>query len=237
MSIRLEAPRPVVGPQRGFTLVELLVVIGIIALLLAILMPALWRAKESARRIECLNDLRQLGTALMFYTQENRGRFPGAWDWHPRLNGTTWEGPLLRYHGVSNAQVPKLYTCPSDDPETRRPGRYPFTYTGNWHVFWFDPTRSVVKITEIRRSSEKIMIIDESPETVDDNVWAPENWFGDRQNMLSNRHDLRRERAREGNPEDTLKRGKGCVVFADGRADFVDRRLAMDANYCDARKP
>jgi prepilin-type N-terminal cleavage/methylation domain-containing protein len=145
MSARRRTPH-LTDVRAGFTLVELLVVIGIIALLLAILMPALSRARESARRI-CLSDLKQLGTALMFYTQENKGRFPGAWEWHPRLNGTTWEGPLVRYHGISNAQVPKLYTCPSDDPETRRPGRYPFCYTGNWHVFWFDPGRSVVKIT------------------------------------------------------------------------------------------
>jgi len=237
MSGRRRAPQVFLELRPAFTLVELLVVIGIIALLAAILMPTLWRARESARRVQCMSDLKQLGTALVFYTQENKGRFPGAWDWHPRLNGTTWEGPLVRYHGISNAQVPKLYSCPSDDPDTRRPGRYPFTDTGNWHIFWFDPIRSVAKITEIRRSSEKIMIIDESPETVDDPVWAPENWFGDRQNMLSNRHDLHRERAREGNQEETLKRGKGCVVFADGRADFIDRRLAMDADYYDAKKP
>ena len=64
---------------RGFTLVELLVVIGIIAVLIAMLMPTLSRAKESTRRIQCMSDLRQLGNAVMMYTQEFKGRFPDAW--------------------------------------------------------------------------------------------------------------------------------------------------------------
>jgi prepilin-type N-terminal cleavage/methylation domain-containing protein/prepilin-type processing-associated H-X9-DG protein len=223
--------------RRAFTLVELLVVVGIIAVLIALLMPTLNRARESARRIQCLSNLRQLGTAVMMYTQEFKGRFPGAWDWHPRPTGPggTFEGPLLKYH--NNGGVPVLYTCPSDDPLSHR-GSYPYTYTGNWHVFWFSGGGfSVERITQIKRSSEKIMIIDESSETVDDNVWAPENWFGDRQNMLSNRHDQQRERARESNPEETLKRGKGNVVFADGHADFVPRKLAMSPDNVDPFKP
>ena len=221
----------------AFTLVELLVVVGIIAILIAMLMPSLSRARESARRVQCLSNLRQLGTAVMMYTQEYKGRFPGAWDWHPRPTTPpgTFEGPLLKYH--NNGGVPQLYTCPSDDPLTHRNG-YPYCYTGNWHVFWFNGGGfSVERITQIKRSSEKIMIIDESSETVDDNVWAPENWFGDRQNMLSNRHDQSRERARESNAEETLKRGKGNVVFADGHADFIPRKLAMSPDNVDPFKP
>ncbi|HZZ42463.1 MAG TPA: prepilin-type N-terminal cleavage/methylation domain-containing protein [Tepidisphaeraceae bacterium] len=62
--------------KNGFTLVELLVVIGIIALLISILLPALNRARENANRISCSSNLRQISMAFVMYTNENKGWFP-----------------------------------------------------------------------------------------------------------------------------------------------------------------
>src|SRR6478609_2957523 len=61
----------------AFTLVELLVVIGIIAVLISMLLPALNRAREQARSAKCLSNLRQLAMATLGYTNFNKGIFPG----------------------------------------------------------------------------------------------------------------------------------------------------------------
>jgi prepilin-type N-terminal cleavage/methylation domain-containing protein/prepilin-type processing-associated H-X9-DG protein len=103
--------------RRAFTLVELLVVIGIIAVLVGLLLPGVSRARESAKRVKCLSNLRSLASAVIMYADSSKG-------WLPNMNPTNTVNDDAATREVLVAlnrefiKAPAVFHCPSDeDPE------------------------------------------------------------------------------------------------------------------------
>jgi prepilin-type N-terminal cleavage/methylation domain-containing protein/prepilin-type processing-associated H-X9-DG protein len=110
---------------RAFTLVELLVVIGIIAILVGILLPTLGRTRESARRAACLSNLRQVGLAFRFYADVNRDQVPLGYraknkQFNSMIYGSTKRAVLFGWlYRAGYMKSPEVFYCPSNnDPQS-----------------------------------------------------------------------------------------------------------------------
>jgi prepilin-type N-terminal cleavage/methylation domain-containing protein/prepilin-type processing-associated H-X9-DG protein len=115
------------GNKFGFTLIELLVVIAIIAILAAMLLPALTKAKEKAKGIKCVNNLKQLGIALTIYGDEN-GFFPAAYDnTSGVLPSGAWIWPSLMRSTMYSGSSTEVFRCPNA-PDT---AQWAPTFTAN----------------------------------------------------------------------------------------------------------
>jgi prepilin-type N-terminal cleavage/methylation domain-containing protein len=117
--------------RRGFTLVELLIVVGIIAILISILMPALSAAQRQSKTVACASNMRQIGTLLLMYANENRGQMIPLGPKGRHLGGGVHPNERWPVH-VFKPPVPNPRTliCPADDQ--LNPGDY--ADAQNWNV-------------------------------------------------------------------------------------------------------
>lgn len=183
---------PKAKKQHGFTLIELLVAIVTIAILAALLLPVLSRAKTKAQRTACFSNLHQLGLAWQIYHQENNGLLaeafstnnPNAWVFGDMRNaGDAVNEDLLRqgklYPYVRDLTV---YRCPTDKGATYAGKTYPSIRSYSMNCFMggreaqaqkgivtapdFVPYFS--KDTELRRPSDLFVMIDEDERSIND---------------------------------------------------------------------
>lgn len=230
--------------NKGFTLVELLVVISIIAILLAVLIPALNKAREASRTLMCENDMKQLGTAWYAYAVANDNLLVCSltykdedeetpkravysrysWVWYPTdpktgktiVYDTADRKATLeeRYEGIKKGKLfsythdVKVYNCASDISGHFRSYSIPDTMNGQENIQNTKPWGSLTKLSQIKKTSEKFVMIEETdPRDFNMDSWRPNIVTGTSPSISDDPLTVRHSHC-----------GRSCFSFADGHA-------------------
>ena len=197
--------------RRAFTLIELLVVIAIIAILASMLLPALARAKETAKRIACTNNEKQLALSALMWVDDNDGKYP------PRGGNPKW--PYLFSQNFADARI---LLCPSDGPKpplSQAAGNIFDSTNRSYIINGFNDVASELG-TNISGFAMSESMITESSETIifgekandSGHYWMDWDQVDDQLQLEQSRHNANRSDS---------SAGGSVYAFADGSARFL----------------
>jgi len=226
--------------ERGFTLIELLVVISIIALLMAILMPALSKARDQGRTITCRANLKQYGIALRMYLDENRLYFPDAHRWL-ESKSHAWVRKGEEPTGVFWPYVKDLdvHMCPKFSQwaknttyEDTAVSYVMNSYVGKGGNIWSNwlgaDVKGVARETEVYNPARVLVFTEENTWTIEGYSIAP---FNDTHFTVGNRTRQIDNYATYHNAPGDRDRGGANLVFVDGHVDLLRRVEDLDEGF------